>query len=210
MNAAIWERHARARIAAGDLHRSPGPSRFVWTCSDTGDPGPALLGDIAGRRVVELGCGTGDNLAHLVDHCGARGLGIDAAPSQIRRAQARWPHLDVQVTGAARYLLTAAEPIDVCYSVFGAVGLTPALPLIALIRRRLTPGGLLAFSVRSTDRQRATPATPEACIHWHAHPPATWTRLLSRHGFVDIRVRHADSDLSPHTLIITARADPDW
>ncbi len=94
MNAAIWERHARARIAAGDLHRPPGHPRFAWTRTGTDDPGPALLGDIAGRRVVELGCGTGDNLAHLVDHCGARGLGIDAAPSQIRRAQARWPSLD--------------------------------------------------------------------------------------------------------------------
>ncbi|AEH11017.1 MULTISPECIES: class I SAM-dependent methyltransferase [Protofrankia] len=117
INTAVWEQHARARIAAGDLDTRPAIHRFRWTRTGVNDPGAELFGDIRGKRVVELGCGTGDNLAYLVDRCGARGVGIDAAPSQIRRARARWPSPVFHCTDAARYLATC-EPIDVCYSGF--------------------------------------------------------------------------------------------
>ncbi|WP_322754518.1 class I SAM-dependent methyltransferase [Frankia sp. Cas3] len=116
VNTAVWEQHARARIVAGDLDRRPAVHQFRWTRTSIDDPGPELLGDVRGKHVVELGCGTGDNLAYLVDHRGALGVGIDPAPSQIRRARARWPSPVFHCTDAAPYLATC-EPIDVCYSV---------------------------------------------------------------------------------------------
>ncbi|EIV94717.1 methyltransferase family protein [Frankia sp. QA3] len=205
VNVTVWERHARARIAAGDLLRPPGPPRFSWTRTGTGDPGAALLGDVTGKRVVELGCGTGDNLAYVVDQGGARGVGVDESPSQIRRARARWPGFDLRCAGAARFLLTDSEPIHVCYSVFGAVGLMPAVPLVTLIRRRLTVPGLLAFSVRAPGRVRATPTLRGTRGRWYLHSPQAWTRLLCNAGFSDVQTRDADTAETPTTLIVTAR-----
>lgn len=37
----------------------------------------ASLDDLSGRRVLEIGCGKGDFLQELVQHTGARGLGVD-------------------------------------------------------------------------------------------------------------------------------------
>ncbi len=201
-----WEHHARARVAAGDLLHPPGPTGFSWTRSGENDPGVGLLGEVTGRRVVELGCGTGNNLAHLVDHHGARGVGVDSAPTQIVRARARWPHLDLRKMGAARFLVGEAGPFDVCYSVFGAVGLTrPTLPLLALIRRRLVRGGLLAFSVPAGTRSLPVDE-PGQRVRWYLHSQDEWSRKLLRGGFQDIEIRSADLRMTPGTLILTALA----
>ncbi|WP_306769348.1 methyltransferase domain-containing protein [Parafrankia sp. BMG5.11] len=205
VNVAVWERHARSRIAAGDLESPPREPSFAWTRNRQADPGIALLGDVTGRRVVELGCGTGENLAYLVDICGARGIGIDAAPSQILRARSRWPKLDVRHVEALRYL-SACDTFDVCYSIFGAVGLCPTKPLLALIGCRLAPGGILVFSVRALDNRRSSVAVSDRTIRWHLHHPHQWAGILGRAGFTDVQIDQADRDLSPSTLIITARA----
>src|ERR1700743_1463569 len=43
-----------------------------------------------GKRVLELGCGTGELLASLEP---SHGVGIDFAPAALERARARYPHL---------------------------------------------------------------------------------------------------------------------
>ena len=49
------------------------------------------LGSLEGLRVLDLGCGTGRHAAHLARAYGARADGVDASPSQIERARARYP-----------------------------------------------------------------------------------------------------------------------
>src|SRR4051812_17280223 len=44
-----------------------------------------------GKRVLELGCGTGDLLAALEP---AYGVGIDFSPTTLERARSRYPHLN--------------------------------------------------------------------------------------------------------------------
>jgi len=46
------------------------------------------------HSVLEIGCATGDLLAHLKP---ARGVGIDISPDMIRIAQGRFPALDFRV-----------------------------------------------------------------------------------------------------------------
>ncbi|MER5644399.1 class I SAM-dependent methyltransferase [Streptosporangium sp. NPDC002524] len=60
--------------------------RFEWTRAAGIGPPPKVFGDLTGRRVVELGCGGGHNLAHLAIHHHAEGVGIDHAPLKIQRA----------------------------------------------------------------------------------------------------------------------------
>jgi len=47
-----------------------------------------LLGDIRGKTVLDLGCGTGENLVPLVER-GARVIGLDISPELIALAQKR-------------------------------------------------------------------------------------------------------------------------
>lgn len=47
-----------------------------------------LLGDIRGKTVLDLGCGTGENLVPLVER-GARVIGMDLSPDLIEIAQLR-------------------------------------------------------------------------------------------------------------------------
>src|SRR3979411_2836202 len=47
-----------------------------------------LLGDVRGKTVVDLGCGTGENLVLLVER-GARVVGMDISPDLVAIAQKR-------------------------------------------------------------------------------------------------------------------------
>ncbi|HET6845991.1 MAG TPA: methyltransferase domain-containing protein, partial [Anaerolineales bacterium] len=46
---------------------------------------------VPGLRILEVGCGQGELLSALRP---SRGVGVDFAPQMIRRARARYPHLD--------------------------------------------------------------------------------------------------------------------
>jgi SAM-dependent methyltransferase len=188
-----WQAHGLARLAV----EPPGPAEvrdrmFFGRWPDTG-PGAEILGELNGRRVVELGCGAGHHVAHLVDHHGVIGIGIDSAPAQIQRAKNNYGHLPgiaFTTADATACLADGVEPFDNALSVFGALSFTGPEPLLAAIRRRLTPAGRLVFSVRDDDTEPAAPA---------------WSARLAAAGFViDTADRLADA-----TVLISARtADP--
>jgi len=67
------------------------PACFEWTRRSGIGPGLAILGDLRDRTVVELGCGGGGNLAHIVARCEATGIGVDHDPAKIRPSLwAKW------------------------------------------------------------------------------------------------------------------------
>jgi len=106
--------------------------------------------------VVELDCGGGHNLAHVVARQGATGIGVDRDPAKIRRARAaygRLPGIRFVLADAVDHL-TAVAPasVDVCLSIFGAFSFTDPLPLLHATSRALRPGGLLALTLRIDDR----------------------------------------------------------
>lgn len=195
---AAWEQHAQARIAAGDIDKRPAVHRFRWTCTGAGDPGIEILGDIQGKRVVELGCGAGDNLAYLVDHCGARGIGIDPAPSQIYRARARWPNPIFHCTDAVRYLATCG-PVDVFYSVFGAVGRCPPEALFSQIHERLKPAAGSSSRCWMSLRRCVHPQSmSRACVGA--------TRLACVSGWRDFDTPRSRNPRSPWQMRVSLRA----
>jgi SAM-dependent methyltransferase len=128
---------ARSHRPAGQLGVR---SRLEWTRQPGTGPDAGILGPLAGRTAVELGCGSGHNLAHLVAVHHAIGVGIDRDPAKIRRARELYGQLDqarFARDDAAAYL--AALPpssVDVCLSIFGAFSFTPASPLLTAARGR--------------------------------------------------------------------------
>jgi SAM-dependent methyltransferase len=131
-------------------------ARLEWTRQPGTGPPPAILGDLAGKVVVELGCGSGHNLAVLAARHGAIATGIDCDPAKVARARALYGHLPgLQVIQADAAAYLAALPpgsADVCLSIFGALSFTtdPAA-LIAQAARVLRPGGRLGITMRASD-----------------------------------------------------------
>lgn len=69
------------------------PAAFEWTRLPRTGPGTQILGKLAGAAVVELGCGSGHNLACLAARHGAAGTGVDNDPAKISRARTGYGHL---------------------------------------------------------------------------------------------------------------------
>ena len=133
--------------------------RLEWTRHPGTGPPPAILGNLTGKTVLELGCGAGHNLAVLARRHGANATGIDHDPAKVARALELYgsiPGLQVTRADAASYLAALpAASVDACLSIFGALSFTPPGPILKAAARALRPGGLLAVTLRASDHQDA-------------------------------------------------------
>ncbi|GHD61398.1 class I SAM-dependent methyltransferase [Jeongeupia chitinilytica] len=109
----------------------------------------ALLPDLRGCRVVDLGCGFGWFCRWASEHGAAAVLGVDVSENMLARATG--------MTGAAmaiRYRRSALETlalddagIDLVYSSLALHYVDDVAALLAKLQRALVPGGRLVFSV---------------------------------------------------------------
>ncbi|MEU8055196.1 class I SAM-dependent methyltransferase [Microbispora bryophytorum] len=214
MNRQAWQEHARQRQAVEPALPAAAPSRMYWTPEPDGGPGAEILGHLACARVLELGCGAGHHLAHLVGVHGATGVGVDISERQIERARTRYGHLPritFVAADAVAFLASSCHPYDVCYSVFGAVGLTSPNLLVPLIARALRPGGVLAFAVphpRRSDRGSTLLLPSGGRVPIRRWEPSVlgWVALLSAAGFrVDDLQNLGEPPAGPKTLLVVAR-----
>ncbi|WP_255306130.1 trans-aconitate 2-methyltransferase [Streptomyces sp. Wb2n-11] len=155
-----------------------------------------ILGNVAGARVLDLGCGSGGNLAHLVE-LGAEAVGVDISPVQIAKARGRWPYLDVREAAAEDFLSAQKEKYAAIFSVFGAAWFTDPAVLLPLVSARLAPGGVFAFSHNppalagcyglqaSQIQPPGKGAEPLYVKRWDYEPQA-WVVTLERAGFTNV------------------------
>ncbi|MFC9266269.1 SAM-dependent methyltransferase [Streptomyces zhihengii] len=64
----------------------PVPDRLGWTPWEGIEPGAELLGDVAGRSVLDIGSGAGHHAVKLAQAYGARVTGIELSPTQHKPA----------------------------------------------------------------------------------------------------------------------------
>jgi 2-polyprenyl-3-methyl-5-hydroxy-6-metoxy-1,4-benzoquinol methylase len=87
---ALWDRLAddwQIQVGDdGDANRRLNSDPVLWT----------LLGDVAGRRVLDAGCGTGYLSRQLAER-GAAVIAIDVSARMVALARAAGPGLDVRV-----------------------------------------------------------------------------------------------------------------
>ncbi|MEU9624931.1 class I SAM-dependent methyltransferase [Streptomyces sp. NPDC048155] len=185
-----WERYAQGRTPRRETNASGARTWLNWTQYPDHGPDESILGDLQGRTVLELGCGTGCNLAHL-STLGATCTGADIAPSQRRKAEARWGHLPgltFHTADATDFLTQAAEPFDVVLSIFGPVWFTDPEQLLPLAHKRLSPGGVLAFSHKPPADDMEPVGTlreAKAVTRWD-YSAGEWATLLTSAGFSDV------------------------
>lgn len=101
----------------------------------------------AGARVLELGCGTGEDAVHLAAR-GVRVLATDPAAAMVREAREKADGaglgglVETRVLDAARLDEVEGEPFDGAFSNFGALNCVPRLaPVAAGLGRLVRPGG---------------------------------------------------------------------
>ncbi len=204
----VWERYAAGRTPRRERNAAGAATWFNWTSHPDHGPDETVLGPLADRAVLELGCGTGCNLAHLATR-GARCTGLDVSPTQLAKARGRWGHLPglrFVEAEAVEYLTSRREGFDVVVSVFGPAWFTDPDVLLPLVRERLAPGGLFAFS--HTHPGDAAPLPAKARISRYDLAPERWEQLLHEHGFAAARAETvpAPAGGGQRTLLVSAAA----
>jgi SAM-dependent methyltransferase len=177
-----WERYASNARPRRTVNAAGASTWLNWTQYPDHGPDESILGDLAGRRVLELGSGSGSNLAHLAT-LGAICTGVDLVPSRTRTAQGRWGHLpglEFVTADAVTFLTETEDSYDIVVSIFGAVWFTDPTVLLPMVRKRIRSSGVFVFS--------HLPATEAATDlggvvkKWN-YSTEQWMELLAAAGF---------------------------
>lgn len=126
-----------------------GDVRFVWCPEGLDEASAGLLGNVRGRRVLEIGCGAGQCGRWLVTH-GADVVGFDISAGQLACSREIDERSGVPlrvVQADAEALPFRSESFDVVFTSFGAVGfVADSALLMREAARVLRPGGRFVFS----------------------------------------------------------------
>jgi len=144
-----WDAEARAyQDEHGDFL---GDADLLWCPEGLREADVHLLGDVAGRDVLEIGCGAGQGARWLVG-AGARVTALDVSYAQLlesRRLDDRTGTRVVRTVQAdAQRLPLASGRFDLVVSAFGAIPfVADSARTMRECARVLRPGGRLVFSV---------------------------------------------------------------
>lgn len=143
-----WDRESQAYLR--DHGAFLGDDRLVWCPEGLDEDDVGLLGDVAGRTVLEVGCGAAQGTRWAARH-GARAVGVDLSRGMLRRAAELDERLGTSaavVQADAARLPLAAGVVDVAFSAFGALPfVADAGAVLAEVHRVLRDGGRWVFSV---------------------------------------------------------------
>jgi SAM-dependent methyltransferase len=108
-----------------------------------------LLGDLQGKRVLDLGCRTGAGAVTFAQQ-GAIVIALDASEAHVTRARARAEQAEVKVewrTGdLADLAFLRAESIDAAFSAYSVAEVDDAARLFRQVQRVLKPSAPFVFS----------------------------------------------------------------
>ena len=183
-NLEMWEASSADYQArnASQLNRWDG---VVWGTWAIPEDEIHALGDLAGLRTLELGCGAAQFGLNLVKR-GANVIGLDFSENQLAGARANVAETGERfplVRASAEELPFADETFDLVVCDHGATSFTDPHVTIPGCARVLRPGGTLAFNI----------ATPWVAVCWpnEEDPP---DRTLHRPYYELGRSEEAEED----------------
>jgi SAM-dependent methyltransferase len=149
-NRESWSKEAVNYVA--NAERNWAATEIAWGIVKAPESELGLLGDVAGKDVIELGCGTAYISAWLARR-GARVVGVDVTEEQLDTAQRMQREHGLEfplVHASAEDVPLPDESFDLAVSEYGAsIWCDPDL-WIAEAARLLRPGGELVFLVNGT------------------------------------------------------------
>jgi SAM-dependent methyltransferase len=144
-NRAIWDGDAENWVERG--RRSWAQTEPAWGTWHVPDSELRVLPDVAGRDVVELGCGTAYFSSWLARR-GARVVGIDNSRRQLATAQRFQSEFGLEfplIHADAEHVPLASESFDLALSEYGAAIWCDPYVWIPEAARLLRKGGRLIF-----------------------------------------------------------------
>ena len=201
-NTALWT-DVNAQLTDDYAFASWARDVVRWGLFEVPDATTGALGDVAGLDVVELGCGTAFLSARLARR-GARPVGVDLTPAQLRRRGAARSASTCTSRSSRRAPRTCRSPrgsFDLAVSEYGASVWCDPARWLREAARLLRPGGRLVFLTNSVladcacrptghartrccDRSAACTGCEWAGGGVEFHPGhGDWIRLLAANGF---------------------------
>ncbi|QSB12957.1 class I SAM-dependent methyltransferase [Natronosporangium hydrolyticum] len=127
-----------------------GDAELVWCPEGLREADANLLGDVAGVRALELGCGAASG-ARWLARAGAEVVALDLSAGMLRHARAAADRTGVTVPLVQADALALPFPdgcFDLVFTAFGAVPfVTDSAALHREVARVLRPGGRWVFAV---------------------------------------------------------------
>jgi SAM-dependent methyltransferase len=127
-----------------------GDAEYIWCPEGLHEADAGLLGDVAGRAVLEVGCGSAPCARWLLAR-GADVVGLDLSAGMLRHATAAAGRTGIApplVQADAGALPFADASFDVACSAFGAVPfVSDSAAVMREVARVLRPGGRWVFAV---------------------------------------------------------------
>lgn len=127
-----------------------GEARFVWCPEGLEESSAGLLGPVAGRHVLEVGCGSAP-CSRWLRSAGAQVVAADLSAGMLRHAVAAAGRTGITVPlvqADAQALPFAGERFDLACSAFGAVPfVADSARVMSEVARVLRPGGRWVFAV---------------------------------------------------------------
>lgn len=204
-NRAVWNAFSEEyqRLNESQIREQAFTGDIAWGVWGVPESRLGILGDVAGKDVLEFGCG-GAQWSIALARRGARPVGIDLSESQLAHARALMEETGVflpVVQASGEDLPFKGESFDVVFADYGAFTFADPYRTIPEAARVLRPGGLLAFSHIAPVYQLTTPmdadhATdrlvydyfgmhafegPDGMVEFNL-PYGEWIRLFLEHG----------------------------
>lgn len=202
-NQAAWDadsdayqaRHGAQLAASGGL---------AWGTGNIPEAELAVLGDVAGKDILEFGCG-GAQWSIGLALAGARPVGLDLSARQLDHARQAMAAAGVDfplVNASAEAVPLPDASFDIVFCDHGAMTFADPYRTVPEAARLLRPGGLFAFNHGSTIETLCWPVGAEApgdrLVHDYFDLHAViddgetvfnlgygaWIRLFRTHGFV--------------------------
>ena len=197
-----------------------GDSGFLWGPEGVREDSLGALGEVAGRDVLEIGCGAGQCSRWVLAH-GGRPVGIDVSMRQLQHGR-RIDHehgvvVPMLLASAARLPFPDAR-FDVVFSAFGALQFVADAPaLVSDVARVLRRGGVFAFSITHPTRWMfPDDPGPDGLVasqsYWDRTPYVEVDDVTGETRYVEHHRTIGDwvAALAASDFVLTALHEPEW
>lgn len=202
-NRAMWDGYSDEYQAKHGDHLAASGG-YAWGTTQIPESELHVLGDVAGREILEFGCGAAQWSIALARH-GARPVGLDLSERQLQHARRLMAEAGVEfplVHASAEAVPLPDASFDVVFCDHGAMTFADPYRTVPEVARLLRTGGLFAFSHHSPIETICWPLDAEevgeqlALDYFGMHridvddevcfqlPYGEWIRLFRANGFV--------------------------